>query len=60
MDISCVSWEGSFVFFMKKTVKADELIKAVVKKYEIEPDEAEYKVAEFLAKLIYGNVVEVV
>lgn len=36
----------------------DELIEAVVKKYDMDEDEAEYEVGEFLAKLIHGEVIE--
>lgn len=36
-----------------------DLTQAVALKYDIEEDEAEYEVSEFLAKLMHGNVVEV-
>lgn len=44
---------------LEKGANTNELIEAVAEKYAIEEDEAEYEVAEFLAKLIHGNVVDI-
>jgi hypothetical protein len=38
----------------------DELIYAVSNKFDIDREEAEYEVGEFLAKLIHGSVVEII
>ncbi len=45
---------------LEKGANVDRLLQTVAEKYGMEEEEAEYEVAEFLAKLIHGNVVEVV
>jgi len=44
---------------LEKGDTAQNLIDAVKLKYNIDEDDAEYEVAEFLAKLMHGNVVDV-
>lgn len=43
---------------LERGADTQELIQAVAKKYDIEWEDAEYEVSEFLAKLIHGNVIE--
>ncbi len=42
---------------LEKGADAQKLIAAVVDKYGVDEEEAEYEVGEFLAKLIHGDVV---
>ncbi len=44
---------------LEKGADVNWLLEAVAEKYGMEDEEAEYEVAEFLAKLIHGNVVEI-
>ncbi len=44
---------------LEKGADTQELITSVADKLEINREDAEYEVGEFLAKLIHGNVVEI-
>lgn len=43
---------------LQQGADVNALIQAVSQKYDIEEEEAEYEVAEFLAKLIHGDIVD--
>ncbi len=43
---------------MGKGISTIEMVKSVAEKFDLDYEDAEYEVGEFIAKLIHGNVIE--